>query len=282
MQETSQQLNISSAKMAAKEQRLAANHACAITASVRTGMKNGVSFKLISVKKIAEECFELSPHKTIFGEKPRVINNPEKWFRYSYNKQRLCNIKVVLPEKPSAESLNIDSEGVALACLYENLSALFVPQWQYDEQADTWSVLYRQQPCDTPALAKARFSDNSESLFATIAALYNYCAEIGQSDNAGLLSCAMEELDGKEASWEFVSDEFEQGHFSPQIRRPKLSESRSHIYKAASQSPVYGGKWYSQMLEKARENSSEDRFVSLMNELSNEQRSAMLFAVNEC
>lgn len=281
MDEVSQEVNIAAAKAAAKEQRLAANHACAIAASVRTGMKNGVSFKQISVKKINEEFFELSARKTLFGEKARVIKNPEKWFRYSYNKQRLCNIKVVLPEEPTADPLNIDSDGVALACLYENAAALFVPQWNYDVQADVWSVLYKQQDCSEPALAKARFTDNSEQLNAAIAAVYDFCAQIGESDNAGLLSCALEELDGKEASWEFVSDEFEQGHFSPQIRRPKLSESRAHIYRAAAQSPVYGGKWFAQMLEKAREQGREERFVSLMNALAHEQRNAMLFTVNE-
>lgn len=281
MDEASQKLNISMAKMAAKEQRLAANHACAIAASVRTGMKNGVSFKLISVKKIAEECFELTAQKTIFGEKAKVIKNPEKWFRYSYNKERLCNIKVVLPTDPTGERDNIDSEGVALACLYEKSASLFVPEWRYDPQTDMWSVLYKQAPCDDSSLAKARFPDNSEELSSALLALYDFCAEIGESDNAGLLSCALEELDGKEASWEYVSDEFEQAHFSPQIRRPKLAEAKAHIYRAASQSPVYGGKWYAQMLEKSRECEREEKFVSLMRELDREQRNAMLFTVNE-
>ena len=153
------EINERAARVTAKNERLFANHACTIAACARAGMKNGFSFRLIGVKRIEREEFVFAPEKTLFGEKSRVIEGAEKWFRHSYNKQRLCNIKVVLPEAPAEDEA--DPESAGLACLYEGgRAALFAPEWSYNAQTDKWSVKYRESPCD-PALAKARFPDVS-------------------------------------------------------------------------------------------------------------------------
>ena len=274
-------INERAARISAKNERLCANHACTIAACVRAGMKNGFSFRLIGVKRIEREQFAFAPEKTLFGEKSRAIDGAEKWFRYSYNKLRLCNIKVVLPELPTEDETDIDSAGIGLACLYEEgRAALFSPEWSYNASTDRWSVVYRQSPCD-PALAKARFGDVSEELRAALTALCDFCADLGEQDSAGLLMCGLEELDGREASWELSSQEDRRPTRIPLQRFPKLSEKSAHIYRAASRTPVYGGTWFRDILAKALESGREEQFRRLFAELSSAQRGAMLFTVNE-
>lgn len=275
------EINERTARVTAKNERLFANHACTIAACVRAGMKNGFSFRLISVKRIEREQFVFAPEKTLFGEKSRVIEGAEKWFRYSYNKLRLCNMKVVLPEAAAEDEADPESAGLGLACLYEGgRAALFTPGWSYNAQTDKWSVEYRESPCD-PALAKARFPDVSQELREALTALCDYCADINEQDSAGLLLCGIDELDGREAAWELAS----QGEFHatriPVQRLPKLSEKRAHIYRAATRTPVYGGTWYHGILAKARECGREDEFRALMLRLWSAQRGAMFFTVNE-
>lgn len=275
------EINERAARIAAKNERLFANHACTIAACARAGMKNGFSFKLIGVKRIEREEFVFAPEKTLFGEKSRVIEGAEKWFRHSYNKQRLCNIKVVLPEAPAEDEADPESAGLGLACLYEDgRAALFAPEWSYNAQTDKWSVAYRESPCD-PALAKARFPNVSQELREALTALCDFCADIGAQDDTGLLLCGIDELDGREAAWELASgEEFHQTRI-PVQRLPKLSEKSAHIYRAASRTPVYGGTWYHGILAKAQECGGEEQLRELMLRLWNAQRGAMLFTVNE-
>ena len=274
-------INERAARVWAKNVRLCANHACTIAACVRAGMKNGFSFKLIGVKHIDREDFAFLPEKTLFGEKTKVIAGAEKWFRYSYNKLRMCNIKAVLPEAPTADEENADDFGLGLACLFEDGSAsLFLPEWEYNANTDKWSVTYRQTPCE-PALAKARFADPTEKLRDTITALCDFCADIRAEDDTGLLLCGLEELDTKEASWELASHgEYTMGRI-PAYRIPKLSEKSAHLYRAAARTPVFGGTWFHTLHAKAAEIGREDEFTALMEELFAAQRSTMLYTVNE-
>ena len=276
----------------AKEKRLAANHACAITASVRTGMKNGFSFRLIGVKKIEGERFEMLPKKTLFGEKSKVIDSPDKWFRYSYNKLRLCNIKVVLPERTAENAEDIDSEGTALACLYEDGHAsLFVPEWQYNAQTDKWSVVYREKPCADPSVAKARFSDNSGELAAALTAVIDLTESLGKQELSPYVNwfmCGLEELNGRNANWDFLNDinyiglfGDEGSHLIPLIRYPKLSEKTVHIYNAAAKTPVFGGKCYRDIWRASTDRGVENEADRLFLELDRCQRNAMLYTVNE-
>lgn len=280
MDNISDELNEKSAFINAKETRLAANHACAIAASVRTGMKNGFSFKLIGVKKIADEWFEFLPRKTLFGKKTKVIKRPEKWFRYSYNKLRLCNIKVILPETPSEADDDIGSSGIALACLYEDGHAsLFVPEWSYDKETDKWSVVYKEKPCDDPSCAKSRFSDNSDELAAAITAMSDFTASLGLNEQTGMLLCGIEELNGRNANWDEYTGSGKT--LIPTLRRPKLSEKSAHIYNAAELTPVFGGTYFREVKSAAEENERGDEFIRLAAELDRCQRNAMLYTVNE-
>lgn len=273
------EINERAARVTAKNERLFANHACTIAACARAGMKNGFSFRLIGVKRIEREEFVFAPEKTLFGEKSRVIEGAEKWFRHSYNKQRLCNIKVVLPEAHAEDEA--DPESAGLACLYEGgRAALFAPEWSYNAQTDKWSVKYRESPCD-PALAKARFPDVSQELREALTALCDLCADIGAQDGTGLLLCGIDELDGREAAWELASGEEFHRTRIPVQRLPKLSEKSAHIYRAASRTPVYGGTWYHGILAKAQECGRGEALRGLMLRLWDAQRGAMLFTVNE-
>ena len=277
------------ANIAAKENRMAANHACSIVASVRTGMKNGFSFKLISVKNISEEKFGLLPRKTLFGEKAKVIDRPEKWFRYSYNKLRLCNIKAVLSEQTAENAEDIDSKGVALACLYEDGHAsLYVPGWTYDPKTDKWSVVYKETPCGNQSLAKARFADNSLELAAALTALIDFTEAMGISGLSNYINwfmCGIEEINGRNANMEFLDDIIpfakDEARLIPLIRRPKLSEKSAHIYNAASKTPIFGGKCYRDIWHAATDRGTENEVDRLFLELDRCQRNAMLYTVNE-
>lgn len=277
------------ANITAKESRMAANHACSIAASVRTGMKNGFAFKLIGVKVISGESFEMLPKKTLFGEKAKIIPRPEKWFRYSYNKLRLCNIKVVLPQQTTENAEDIDSRGAALACLYEDGHAsLFVPEWTYDPKTDKWSVVYKETPCGDPSLAKARFADNSGELAAALTAVIDFTESLGKDSLRNYINwfmCGLEELNGRNANMEFLDDVIpfaaEESRLIPPIRRPKLSEKSAHIYNAAAKTPVFGGKCYRDIWRAAAEFGRENELDKLFLELDRCQINAMLYTVNE-
>ena len=273
--------NIYNARVSAKDNGLAANHACAIAASVRSGMKNGFSFKLITVKSIGEELFVLMPRKTLFGTRQRIIKRPEKWFRYSYNRRRLCNIKVVLPETTCEDITDIDSEGVALACLYENGTAsLFVPEWKYDPDSDKWAVSYIEKPCEDSHLAKARFCENIEQLRAAIMSLSDFTSALGLDSETGYLLCGIDELNNRNAGWDEYGGE-DNSSLIPKLRRPKLPEKSSHIYNAVSRTPSVGSSWYHSVMAVAEEQGRAEEFRRLAAELTAQQRKAMLFIINE-
>ena len=281
-EEDAVQHNVQSALFTARDMRLAENHAAALCAAFRTGMKNGTSFRLMPVKMMAKEEFELLPKGGLFGEKTRRFTDPEKWFRYSYNKRRMCNVK--LHSEPRKQIPADLGEGIRICCLYENGTAsCFCPEWAYYEPTDKWSVVYREQPLSDSSLAKQRFADNTEQLRAAFLAMSDFAHSLGCEKDTSHLLCCLDELEGRQANWEQQSEVLSVIHtrIAP-MHTPKLPEKLAHIYTAASRAPSWNVSMRVELRDAAENAGKIAEYNALMDRLSEQTNLAMLYAVNEC
>jgi hypothetical protein len=259
---------------------LALNHACTIAAAARSGMKNGVTIRLMSVKLINKEEFLFLPKRTLFGTRCHKSDTPDKWFRYSYNKRRLCNIKLLIPDGIYSEN-DENSMKYPLVCFHENKSVTeFVPDWKYDSETAKWSVTYIERKCGSPEPAKARYSDNSDELRAALDKMSEIADKLGFDNYRAEFQNGIFALDERFVDWD--DDVREGSGHIPLIRRPVLSKRFAALFAAASRTPhVKLGDWYGEMSEKAQSIGMADSLEEASEELTKQQRLAMLFAVNE-
>lgn len=265
----------------AAELGLAVNHACAVAAAARSGMKNGVTIRFMEVEGIDREEFLLMPRKRLFGSSGHRSDTPDRWFRYSYNKLRLCNIKVLL--STDITDIGAASERTALACFYENGSVTeLVPEWSFDERSGKWSVLYSERECGDIPLAKTRYPDNTEGLRDILCRMAGIADELGFDGCCSEFRAAIFELD-KNTVWheDDPDPETGRGAGAPLIRYPVLPQQNAAIYNTACRSPSIMGEWYGEMLAAAEERGRAAELAELAKELTKQQRLAMLYAVNE-
>ncbi|MGN1120387.1 MAG: hypothetical protein ACI4Q4_08510, partial [Oscillospiraceae bacterium] len=232
-------------------------------------------------KLISKEEFALAPKKGLFGERTRVFPDPEKWFRFSYNKRRMCNAKLSLPPQRETPAPPV-GEGIAICVRYENGSASrFCPEWSYDEPTNKWSVVYREQPFENNGSEFARYSDNSKALRESLLQMSDFANSLGREQDTGLLLCCIDELDGRQAKWEahtaFAEEPKERIAL---MHTPKLPEKLAHIYCAASRAP----RWSTStgLLEAAENVGRAEEYRALMDKLCEQANLAIAYAVNEC
>lgn len=273
-----------SAALAAERSGMAVNHACALAAACRTGLKNGVTLKFMSLGLIGSEEFLTIPEKRLFIKKQYLGENPDKWFRHSYNKRRLCNVKVLLPREiqPARDGTPLNCAGISLVCFYENKTVTeYVPEWSFHEgEAGWWNVLYRERVCEDPEAAKRRYSDNTAELREVLSLMAEYCAEGGHEEYSREFMKGVLELDCRPVQW-YESDDDDDG--APEIRMPVLPEKLMRLYSAAARTPwaAARGDLFGELTAQAERRGNAAELSALTERLTEQQRLAMLYAVNE-
>lgn len=264
------------------------NRACNLAVSVRTALKAAVPLKYVPEKYDTETVFVMLPRKRVFTVKSMETDSPARWFKYCYNKARLCNFKLIMPdtvpEKPSF--CGIIPKPV---CFFEDKTATVLETRLSPHEKGGVLVRFEEKECADVQPARARYSDNSERLFDAITAMSAFADEMGfNSDSPDMDEGITPEKEVPPESGIFrdlitAAGLLDNQPLPDEMRfknLPKLSEKRLKIYAAAMLADIFGA-GDNALSEAALYNNKGDKYYPLAAELWENIRLALLYAVNE-
>ncbi len=266
------------------------NRACNLTVSVRTALKAAVPLKYVPEKYDTETVFIMLPRKRLFAVKRMETDNPARWFKFCYNKARMCNFKLLMPditpEKPAFS-------GVVpkMVCFFENGTATELDMRLSAHERGGVLVRFEERERADVQTAKLRYSDNSDALFDAITKMSAFADELGFNVDTEAEDTPENEADVPgydEGSGIFrdlitAAGLLDDQPLPDELRfknLPKLSEKRLKIYAAAMLADIFGS-GENALSTAASERAWTDRYHSLAKGLWENIRMALLYAVNE-
>lgn len=247
------------------------HQACSILVAAQQALRTGAPFMYEAPQYESSTVFHFRSRSWLRGSKTYLVGNVSEWFGRCLTKG-LSDVQYLTDTMPD----NRDLLGFAnaspnlLACFFRNGRVrLFGSCWLFDPQSRGWNVVYMEARKSGIFKRKLAWEDNTENFRQALVRIEAFARQIGCDDFAEIFFRAQAVLDGEAA-----------GGPEPSLALP---EHNRRLFEAAGVADVFGGmgSWNDSPAGIAEEQGQKECYDKLSQELLQQIRSAVLYAVNE-
>lgn len=249
---------------------------CMLVSEARSAMAGRKEFAYSCDEYVNSVIFCFLPREE--GEESPEAAGPREWYDRCIEKG-VNDLKFLVPLKvPDRSLLGFTNTGRSCIVAFhgDGTVTYWTAVWEFDSFLRKWNVAYRESRWEGAPSRKPYFRDNTAELLDILQRIGEFADEIGCSNFGDIFRNAQDILSGKEE----IPDRYSNGK---PISLPDLPKDRRRMFCAASKADVFGamGSWNDSPPYCAHIKGLDDVYDRLSDELLEQIRLAVLFAVNE-
>ena len=251
---------------------------CMLVNAARKAMRNKQEFKYENDEYVNLTKFVFLPAKIIFRKESYIAYNANDWFQYCV-KHNIVDMKMLAPiTVENRNVLGFSNTGQAsVVTFYKNGRVTYwVSKWEFDQTKKQWDVVYQENQWENPPSGKPCFANNKEAFKDILKRIAKFADEINCRNFGDVFREANDFLNGQKE----IPVTYKNGK---KMYLPDLPDEKKRMFLASSTADVFGamGSWNDEPPYYAHEKGLEQEYEQLSNELLQQIRSAMLYAINE-
>lgn len=251
---------------------------CMLVNAARKAIRESSDFYYENDDYVDSVVFHFLPKKKMFRTESYVAHNANEWFQHCM-KEKCLDMKMLCPLKVDNRSvLGFSNTGGSSIVVFNDKSKVtyWTARWEFSQNKQMWDVTYTENEWPDAPDGKPSFSDNTVEFKKILTEIADFADKIECSNFGSVFRSALAILEGREAIPELYPS-------GAKVVLPKVSDHKRRMLFASSKADVFGamGSWNDSPPYYASDKGLEDQYNQLSDELLQQIRLAMLYAINE-